>query len=178
MKRIFLLLAMVGMTAFQSCSDDDTADQQDTDTIAEVFEINQNTTFNSGNQYTISYNLNPRIYTSDVVLLYRLDGQDSNNNDVWVPLPKTYYSQDGLDEIDYNFDFSVSEIFIYLGFTNAATLTPQFTNNQVFRVVIIPGYFSGSARNSSNTVDFSDYNAVIKAYNLDDSNVKTIGERK
>lgn len=176
MKRIFLLLAIVGMTAFQSCNSDDTADQRDTDTIAEVFEINQNTNFNNGNQYTISYTLNPRIYTSDVVLLYRLDGQDSNNNDIWVPLPKTYYSQNGIDEIDYSFDFSVSEIFIYLGFTNGDTLTPQFTNNQVFRVVIIPGYFSGARL--ANPVDLSDYNAVIEAYNLDDSNIKTIGERK
>jgi len=90
MKRIFLLLAMVGMTAFQSCSDDDTADQIDTDTIAEVFEINQNTTFNAGNDYTISYPLIPQIYSSDMILVYRLSGDDGGN-DVWEALPQTYF---------------------------------------------------------------------------------------
>lgn len=174
MKRIFLLLAIVGMTAFQSCNSDDTADQKDTDTIAEVFEINQSTTFNAGNNYRINYTLNPQIFSSDMILVYRLDGVDGQE-DVWVPLPKTYYVNGGIDEVDYSYDFSVSKIYIYLGFTNSAFLTPDLTNNQVFRVVIIPGFLSNKG---TSTVDFSDYNAVIQAYGLNDSNIKTIGERK
>lgn len=173
MKRIFLLLAIVGITAFQSCSSDDDAVVTDNDTIAEVFEINQNTTFNAGNDYRISYPLNPQIYTSDMVLVYRLDGQDGQE-DVWVPLPKTYYVNGGLDEVDYSYDFSISKIYIYLGFTNNAFLTPGLANNQVFRVVIIPGYLSNKGTSS---VDLSDYNAVIRAYGLNDSNIKTIGNR-
>jgi len=173
MKRIFLLLAIVGITAFQSCSSDDDVVVTDNDTIAEVFEINQNTTFNAGNGYKIDYTLNPQIYSSDMVLIYRLDGQDGQE-DVWVPLPKTYYVNGGLDEVDYSYDFSVSKIYIYLGFTNSATLTSDLTNNQVFRVVIIPGYLSNKAVSS---VDLSDYNAVIKAYGLNDSNIKTIETR-
>lgn len=180
MKRILLLLAIVGMTSLQSCTNDD--DRVDNDTIAEVFEINQNTTFNSLNNYRISYTLAPPIFNSDMILIYRLDGQDAGR-DVWVPLPKTYYFNGG-DELDYSFDFTTNEIFIYLGFTNSAVLLPEFTQNQVFRVVIIPGFLSNKAANSGKgataapAVDLNDYNAVIKAYGLDDSNVKTLQPSK
>lgn len=183
MKRILLLLAIVGMTAMQSCSSDD--DRVDNDTIAEVFEINQNTNFTAGNNYRISYTLAPPIFNSDMILIYRLDGQD-NGQDVWVPLPKTYYFNGG-DELDYSFDFTTREIFIYLGFTNSALLTNEFTQNQVFRVVIIPGFLSNKAANTGGyvkggtiptSVDFNDYNAVIKAYGLNDSNIKTLQPSK
>lgn len=181
MKRILLLLAIVGMTALQGCSNDD--DRVDNDTIAEVFEINQNTNFNSLNNYRISYTLNPPIYNSDMILIYRLDGQDAGQ-DVWVPLPKTYYFNGG-DELDYSFDFSTREIFIYLGFTNSAVLLPEFTQNQVFRVVIIPGFLSNKPAKSSDkgiatpaSVDYNDYYAVIRAYGLNDSNIKTLKPSK
>lgn len=179
MKRIFLLLAIVGMTALQSCTNED--DHVDNDTIAEVFEINQNTNFSAANNYRISYTLSPQIFNSDMILVYRLDGQDGGN-DVWVPMPKTYFF-DGGDEIDYTYDFTVNEIFIYLGFTNAATLSPAFTQNQVFRVVIIPGFLSNKAATpgkakAATGIDYNDYNAVIKAYGLNDSNVKTLQPAK
>ena len=182
MKRILLLLAIVGMTAFQGCSNDD--DRIDRDTIAEVFEINQNTNFNSLNNYRISYTLNPNIFNSDMILIYRLDGQD-NGQDVWVPLPKTYYFNGG-GELDYSFDFSTREIFIYLGFTDSALLLPEFTQSQVFRVVIIPGFLSNKPAKSSGkgatstpaSVDYNDYYAVMKAYGLNDSNVKTLQPSK
>lgn len=180
MKRILLLLAIVGMTTLQSCTNDD--DRVDNDTIAEVFEINQNTNFNALNNYRISYTLTPPIFNSDMILIYRLDGQDAGQ-DVWVPLPKTYFFNGG-DELDYSFDFTTREIFIYLGFTNSTLLLPEFTQSQVFRVVIIPGFLSNKAANSGKgataapSVDLSDYNAVIKAYGLDDSHVKTLQPTK
>ena len=51
------------------------------------------------------------------------------------------------------------------------TVSNNFRINQVFRIVIVPGFFGKSA---SNTVDLNDYNAVIKAYNIDDSKVKVL----
>lgn len=177
MKRIFLLLAIVGMTAFQSCSDDDTADQRDTDTIAEVFEINQNTTFNAANGYRISYTLNPQIYSSDMILVYRLSGADGSN-DVWEPLPQTYFFTNGTEFLQYTFDFSVRNLNIYIDSNFPAEEEPAFSVNQVFRVVIIPAYNSGVGARAANTVNFKDYNEVIKAYGLDDSNIKTIEARK
>lgn len=174
MKRIFLLLAIVGMTAFQSCNSDDTADQKDTDTIAEVFEINQGTTFTAGNGYKISYPLNPQIYSSDMILVYRLSGTDGGN-DVWEALPQTYFFTNGAEFLQFTFDFSIRNLNIYIDSNFPAEQEPAFSANQVFRVVIVPGFLSNKG---TSTVDFSDYNAVIQAYGLNDSNIKTIGERK
>lgn len=171
MKRIFLLLAIVGMTAFTSCTNED--DNVDNDTIAEVFEINQNTTFNAGNGYTINYSLIPAIYNSDMVLVYRLSGT-SGGNDIWEALPQTYFFGGGAEYLQYTFDFTVNDINIYIDSNFAAEEEPAFSANQVFRVVIIPGYLSNRGGTG---VDLTDYDAVIKAYDLDDSNVKTIGSR-
>ena len=130
MKRIFLLLTVAAMTAFTGCSNDD--DRVDRDTISEVFEINQNTTFNLDNNYTIDYTLIPQIYSSDMILIFRLAGT-SGGNDVWEPLPKTYYFSDG-SELDYTFDFTVNDIQIRMDGTNLGAAPASFTNNQVFRV--------------------------------------------
>lgn len=173
MKRIFLLLTVAAMTAFTGCSSDD--DRVDNDTIAEVFEINQNTSFTAANNYQINYTLNPQIYSSDMILIYRLSGT-SGGNDVWEALPQTYFFGGGAEFLQYTFDFTVNNINIYLESNFAPEEEPAFSVNQVFRVVIIPGYYSGVGK-VSNSVDLTDYNAVMKAYKLNGSNVKTIGER-
>jgi len=181
MKRIFLLLAIVGMTALQSCTNDD--DRVDNDTIAEVFEINQNTTFNAGNGYKINYSLLPPIFNSDMIMIYRLSGT-AGGQDVWEALPQTYFFSSGAEYLQYTFDFTVNSINIYIDSNFPAEEEPAFSVNQVFRVVIIPGYLSNKAANSGKgatvapAVDLSDYNAVIKAYGLNDSNVKTLESRK
>ncbi len=172
MKRIFLLLTVAAMTAFTGCSNDD--DRVDRDTISEVFEINQNTTFTAANNYTINYTLNPQIYSSDMILVYRLSGTNGGN-DVWEALPQTYYFNSGADDLMYTFDFSVNDLNIYIDSTFPAEDAPAFSVNQVFRVLIIPAYNSGAK--TSNAVDLTDYNAVMQAYNLSDKNIKTIGER-
>lgn len=175
MKRIFLLLAIVGITALQSCSSDDDVVVTDNDTIAEVFEINQNTTFNATNGYKIDYTLSPPIYSSDMILMYRLVGTEGVN-DVWEALPQSYNFTNG-DFLQYTFDFSINKISIYIESNFPVEQRPAFSVNQVFRVLVIPAYNSGVGRNV-NQVDFSDYNAVIKAYGLNDSNIKTIETRK
>lgn len=175
MKRIFLLLAVVGMTAFQSCSSDDTADQNDTDTIAEVYEIRNVNFLNDGTgNYGIVSELNPQIFNSDMVLVYRRAG-NAGGNPIWESLPKSIYFDNGA-VLDYNFDFTVNDISIYLGYSNATALSPAYISNQLFRVVIIPGYLSNRGGNSS--IDLSDYNAVVKAYGLNDKNIKTLESKK
>jgi hypothetical protein len=50
-------------------------------------------------------------------------------------------------------------------------LGAAWSQNQVFRVVIIPGYLSNK---NNKAVDFNDYNAVVKAFNIKQSQIKTI----
>jgi hypothetical protein len=103
-----------------------------------------------------------------VILIYRKSGTTSNNSNVWQSIPRTLYLPQG--ELDYDFDFSREDFTIYAGGTYDLTFTPSYITNQTFRIVIVPGYFS----KGSSSIDFSDYNAVIKAYNIDDSKVTVL----
>ncbi|RZK10055.1 MAG: hypothetical protein EOO46_11910 [Flavobacterium sp.] len=174
MKRIFLLLAVVAMTALQSCEGDQgpvgpqgPQGPGDGDTISEVFELqNVNFQLNANNEYTIYRELNPVIFDSDNILIYRMTGTIDAQTPIWQLIPRTLFLNEG--ELDYDFDFSMEDFTIYAGGTYNLATTPQFINNQTFRIVIVPGYFSRGG------VNLEDYNAVIKAYGIDDSNVKIL----
>jgi hypothetical protein len=64
-----------------------------------------------------------------------------NGQDVWRPMPQTYYIDNG-GAIDYNFDHQKRCENIYE--TNFAlnTVPSSWTQNQTFRIVIVPGKFS------------------------------------
>ncbi|WJS97024.1 hypothetical protein NYQ10_11320 [Flavobacterium johnsoniae] len=165
MKKILTLFAVAGLMAFSSCSSND--DNIDYDTISEVFE--REVDFNPSG-YSVTIPLTPAIYESDVVLVYHLYTV-SAGNDVWRLIPQTYYMTDG-GALDFNYDFSINRINIFLGADfPLSQLSSDWTQDQVFRIVIVPGSFSGK---SVNKADYSDYNAVIKRYNIDDSNVKRV----
>lgn len=144
MKKIFLLLAVVGMTFLQGCEGDpgpQGPQGPQGPASAEVFEIRNVNFINDGTgNYSIIYDLDPAILNSDMILVYRL-ASTFNQPDIWESIPKTVYFSNG-EELDYNFDFTTNDISIYLGYTDQSVLTPAFIQNQVFRVVIIPGYLS------------------------------------
>ncbi|WP_298153538.1 hypothetical protein [Flavobacterium sp.] len=170
MKRLLLVLAFIGSAAvFQSCEGDpgppgaDGADGVE----SEVFELrNVNFTLNNNNEYTIYGTLNPNIFDSDNILIYRLSGLIDANTPIWQLIPRTLFLNEG--ELDYDYDFSKEDFTIYAGGTFNVGQVPQYINNQTFRIVIIPGYFSKKA------VDKQDYNAVLSAYGIDDSHIKVI----
>jgi hypothetical protein len=164
MKRIILLLAFVGTFAFQGCT---TKEETQILLIPEVFEVTAS--FSATNDFAKLVTLNPAIYSSDMVLVYRLfDVVDFQ--DVWRSLPQTVYLSQG--DLDYNFDFTRNDINIFLDSNfDLTTLSPTWAQNQVFRVVIIPGYLSN--RNSK-AIDFNDYNAVVKAFNIKENQIKRL----
>jgi hypothetical protein len=92
MKKITLLLAFIGMIILQSCTFNEVNDQNDSDTISEVFEYT-NVDLTSGNGYRAILNFPHPTYTSDMVLVYRLADYGSAG-DVWKLLPETYYFND------------------------------------------------------------------------------------
>lgn len=166
MKRITLILAVIGMVTLGSCSNDDDVDR---DTIAEVYELrNVDFGYNPTDGYLIYETLNPQIAHGSSIIMYRLSGTIDSSTPIWQPIPRTLYFPEG--ELDYDFDFTREDFTIYAGGTYDLNLTPNFINNQTFRLVIIPGY----ASNKMSNVDLSDYNAVIKAFNIDDSNIRQL----
>ena len=168
MKRIILLLAIVGTFAFQGCSGPE-GPQGATgySAEAEVFEVTAS--FSASNNFESLVTLNPAILNSDMVLVYRLFDV-VNGADVWRSLPQTVYLPQG--ELDYNFDFTKYDINIFLDSNfDLTTLSASWAQSQVFRVVIIPGYLTN--RNSK-AIDFNDYNAVVKAFNIKENQIKTL----
>ncbi|PZX94326.1 hypothetical protein DOS84_06795 [Flavobacterium aquariorum] len=183
MKKIITLLAVIGMFGFQGCTGpegppgmpgQDGADGQD-GLIAEVFELTMN--FTSVNEYGETFPLNPKIYSGDNLLVYELVNTNGGI-DTWALLPQIYYFTAGTAQYNYNFSFDQFSIFIDASFP-FAQLPSSFTTNKTFRIVIIPGddgINSGgpNSKLSVNKMDYSDYNAVIAKYKIDDSNVKKI----
>ena len=164
MKRIILLLAISASFLFQGCT---TKEEISADLLAEVFEVR--TPCTKANNYTKLVTLNPPMYSSDMVLVYR-SFDVINNQNVWRQLPQTVYLAQG--ELDYNFDFTRNDINLFLDSDfDLATLGTAWSQNQLFRVVIIPGYFSNKYNNA---VDFNDYNAVVKTFNIKENQIKTI----
>ena len=175
MKKIFLLLSVVSLFTLSSCVDDDpdvVYNNTDNYFEAEVFEVNQATFSFDANTgyYTSLYELNPALYPADMILVYRLKDV-VNGSDVWEMIPKTLYYDNG-DYVEFDFDFTRNDIVFYMGANYDLGTDPNFLQNQVFRVVIIPGY-DNSAR-----IDLTDYNNVIREFKVDESNIKTLQPKK
>ena len=157
MKKITLILAFIGMITLQSCSTN-----EDTDTISEVFEYT-NVNF-LPNDYSVVLTYPHSILNSDMVLVYRLSGS-FQGEDVWKLLPETYFFDDGTLDLRYDYDFTRFDSELHLEGFDLAGVNDGYKINQIFRVVTVPGYLN------KNKVDFKDYKAVIKAYNIKESNV-------
>lgn len=164
MKKIITLLAVVGMFSLQGCTTEDNS--VDNDTIAEVFEIkNINFVLDPVDGYIVYQKFTPTIFASDVVLIYRLSGTINSTTPIWQLIPRTLFLPQG--ELDYDFDFSQEDFTIYAGGTYNLSLTPQYLNNQTFRIVIVPASFSTS-------INKNNYSAVISALNIKETEIKKI----
>lgn len=164
MKKLTLILAFIGMITLSSCSND-----EDNDTISSVIEYT-GVNFDAAGQYGVFLNY-PQIFTSDMVLVYRLSGSTSGGADVWKLLPESYFFPDGTLDFKYNFDFTTTEVNVFLDGNDLGTIDNSFLSNQIFRVVIIPG---GLVNKGASIEDFSNYNAVLQKYNIDGNNIKKV----
>lgn len=165
MKKITLILAIIWIMMLQGCSKTEVVN---TTAVNKVYELrNVNFVLNTNNGYTIYQTLNPQISPSDVILIYRLSGTIDASTPIWQQIPRTLYLTQG--ELDYDFDFSKEDFTIYAGGTYDLSTTPNYITNQTFRLVIIPGNASNKA--ASKNIDYSDFNAVEKAFHLNENEV-------
>jgi hypothetical protein len=164
MKKIITFLAIAGLFTLQSCSVNDDGPYVDNDTISEVFEVT--TSFNSNNNFSSLVTFNPPIFASDVVLVYHLY-DTLNGEDIWKLMPQTYYLSDG-GELDFNFDYSKFSVNLFLDANfNLTTLPASWTQNQTFRIVIIPANFA-------KTVNKNNLDAVMSALKVNDTDIQKI----
>ena len=159
MKKISLILAVIGMIFVSSCEGPpgrDGLDGQD-GLLAEVFELkNVDFNYNATDGYTIFRALTPEILASDNILIYRMNGSVDVNTPIWQLIPRTLFLTEG--ELDYDFDFSKKDFTIYAGGNYNISTTPQYIKNQTFRIVIVPGSFSTLINRSI----YGDVMAVLK----------------
>ncbi|MBB1193696.1 hypothetical protein DNC80_08455 [Flavobacterium sp. SOK18b] len=161
MKNITLFLAFIGMMTLQSC---EVTEVYEDGPRTEVFEVT--TSFGPGNGYSKIVDFDPPIGSFDSVLVYHLFDV-VNGQDIWRLMPQTYYLDNGR-ELDYNFDYTRFNVNLFLTANfSLNTLSPDWTQNQTFKIVIVPDGFA-------KTVNKNDINAVMSALKVQQSDVKKI----
>lgn len=137
--------------------------------LGSVFEIQDN--FTSENNYELFFEFpeTVEVFSSDIVLVYILWEQYTDSYgellDVWRLLPQTVFLEEGT--LKYNYDYTYYDVLIFLdGTIDFASLLPAETDNQVFRIVVLPADYA-----QSKSLDVSDYDAVMKTLRIDHENI-------
>ncbi|MCX2680828.1 hypothetical protein OOZ15_12815 [Galbibacter sp. EGI 63066] len=124
--------------------------------VVEFFERTVN--FNSGNNYAEPVSIPESIEVSgfDVVQVYILWGQTENGDDIWRALPQTVQMADG--DLIYNFDYTIADVLLFMESLDfdLGTVDPAYTDNQTFRIAIIPSYEAA-------IMDLNDVSQVFKS---------------
>ena len=162
MKRILSFISVFALL-LTSCTGDqgppgfDGYDGQDGSIIASsAFEIEISFTETNNYEYIEAYGFD--VYPYDVTLVYIL-WETSNNQDIWRLLPQSTTFNDG-SILTYNFDFTQSDVRFFLdGTTDFNTLEDVWTQNQIFRVVVVPADNVGR-------FDYSDINSVMQSLDI------------
>ena len=166
MKKIILFLTVISAISFQSCTGPEgPAGQNGFSVEAEVFEVTRNLT--ASTNYATLVPLNPSILASDVVLTYVL-WEVNNGEPIWLLLPQTVQLDEG--DLQYNYYFTRFDVNIFLSSADfpLGILGPQWTQNQTFRIVLVPGYFAAAK------MDYSDYNQVMTSLELSELDVRKL----
>ncbi|MEW7278125.1 hypothetical protein ABW636_05980 [Aquimarina sp. 2201CG1-2-11] len=158
MRKIFTLVCLMAVM-LTSCSNDD--DRVDNDTIGLTFETTVD--FTPNNEYGTRFEFPENIFDSDVVLVYRRENVD-NQLEVWEPLPTvTIFLNDNADtSVQYRFNYTIGDVDILLESNNPDLVPADLTDNQKFRIVVVPANFAKNTK-----IDLSDFNAVQKALHLE-----------
>ncbi|WP_027137500.1 hypothetical protein [Gaetbulibacter saemankumensis] len=123
--------------------------------VSDAFEIEIN--FNSNNNYEHFEAYGFQVYPYDVVMAY-ISWATDNGQDIWRPLPQSTIFNEGT--LTYNFDFTQDDVRLFLdGDIDFSLLDDGWTQNQVFRIVVIPA-------DNVDAVDLNDYNNVIETLNI------------
>jgi hypothetical protein len=168
MRKFTLLFAFIGIISLQSCTVHDTPAQQvnnNYEFLATTYQYNLS--FTTANNFSALVTFPQATYPTDMALAYRLSGVDNGAN-VWKLLPETYYTNTGALDFRYDFDFTQFNASIYMDGFDLAGVNSNYRINQVIRIVIIP---SNKGNKTAANIDFNNYNAVAKAFNIDESRV-------
>ncbi len=183
MKKIVTLL-FVSVFAFTSCSDDGAVGPQGppgipgedgVNIVGQTYETPAvNFEYFAETNYYSALILIPaeiEILPSDAILVYRLEVLEDEGGqfDAWSLIPQNFFLEQGIIQYVYNHTDGDVELIIDGNF-DLSNLDNGFTQNQIFRFVIIPSDQALSA-----DVNISDYNDVMRTLGLDEADVKKLG---
>lgn len=171
MRKTSVLFSLLGLLIFQACEGPqgppglDGLDGEDgVNIVAEVFEVNVD--FTAENNYSELFSFDPELIESDVVLAF-IEWEKDGNTQIWRALPQTVYFDEGV--LVYNFDFTQFDFRLFLdGPLDYSLLGSEWTTNQIFRVIVVPGDYAGAR------IDWTNYEAVTKMMGLTDQDFKRI----
>ena len=140
--------------------------------LGQVLEIEGD--FNAGNDYTLFYEFpqTVEVFESDVVLVYILWDQTEDGNgeavDIWRLLPQTRILDEGL--LQYNFDHTFLDVSVFLESDFDLGILPAGdTENQVFRIAVMPADFNSSAKLNTSNID-----VVMSTLNVKEEDIKRV----
>ena len=106
--------------------------------IGQGFEVQASFTESNDYSQIFEFPAGIEVFSTDIVMAYLLWDVDPNTgNDIWQQLPVSVFFSDG--ELQYAFDHTLADIKLFLtGDTDLSTVSNDFTQDQIFRVVILP----------------------------------------
>ena len=141
--------------------------------LGQVYDIQGD--FTPGNNYTLFSEFaidapSVEVFETDVVLVYILWEQVDDPNggapiDVWRLLPQTRLLDLGILQYNYDYTFLDVSIFLETDF-DPALLSPGDTDNQIFRIAILPADGASSAK-----LDTSNMQAVLDFLGVQETEV-------
>ncbi|MDG1063910.1 MAG: hypothetical protein P8O93_05640 [Flavobacteriaceae bacterium] len=140
----YLLTLILSITLFASCEGPEgPAGRPGINILGQVFEVNINLNTANNFEQVVTIPSDIEVYESDALIVYRYEGS-FNGADIWTPLPATYFDSFGGTFL-YTFNHTYYDLKFFLdGNFNLSVLTPNWTQNQVFRVVLVPAEFANA----------------------------------
>lgn len=112
------------------------------------------------------------VFEADAVLVYRWAGtvglQDGSDADLWSQIPQNYFLPEGTIQYVFEHTFVDVELFIDGNF-DLSTLSTDFTDDQIFRIVFVPSVFANSSK-----MDTSNIENVMSALGITEDQVKKL----
>ncbi len=165
MKKLFTLM-LCSAFILTSCGDDGPPGPPGEDGInilGQTFEFDVNFTYFPEENLHSAFLPFPPAEPSDGVLVYRM--AIIQNVETWSLIPQNFFLTQGI--IQYVFTHTNQDVELIIdGNFDLSTLNSGFTQNQVFRVIIVPSDFATTFGGDVNNME-----AVLRSLNIKDEDI-------